>query len=321
MARRPSAPSSLNSHLPSPPAVPSPAQTDAADEIEFSIPASQSGKRFDVAVAHCHPAISRTQVGHLLRDGAILIDGRPVKPSSKAKGGERVAIDLPEPEVLAAIPENIPLAVIYEDRDLIAVNKPAGMVSHPSAGHATGSLVNALLFHCKDLSSINGTLRPGIVHRLDMDTTGVIVAAKNDLSHRALAEQFAERHVKKEYMALCHGNPPRDSFNCAGRIGRHPTRRTEMTVLKGLDEGREAYTDFEVVERFRGPYFLVRALPRTGRTHQIRVHLKSSGYPILSDPLYGKESALPELGLTRHALHARRLTVTHPGQGYRTRDV
>lgn len=314
MATGLSALSWLNS-LPVPPDIPQSSDVppgDAADEIEFTIPNEMAGKRLDVAVALCHAAISRTRAGDLFRDGAILVGGKPVKPSVKVRGGEQIAIDLPEPAELSAAPENIPLSVIFEDRDIIVVNKPAGMVSHPSAGHATGSLVNALLYHCKDLSSINGTLRPGIVHRLDRDTTGAIVSAKNDAAHRALAEQFAAREVKKEYMALCHGSPPKDKFECAGRIGRHPTRRTEMTVLKDADEGREAFTEFEVVERFKGGFFLVRALPRTGRTHQIRVHLKSQGYPILSDPLYGREASLPELGLTRHALHARRLTVTHP---------
>lgn len=286
-------------------------------ELEFTIPREHAGKRIDVAVAACHPSISRTYAGRLFRDGAILINGKQAKPSSKARGGELVSIDLPEPEAIEARPEHIPLNILFEDHDIVVVNKPAGMVTHPSAGHASGSLVNALLFHCKDLSSINGSLRPGIVHRLDMDTSGVIVAAKNDAAHRSLAEQFAERNVKKEYLALCHGNPPRDVFFCDGRIGRHPTRRTEMTILKSADEGRDAYTDFQVVERFKRDLFLVRALPRTGRTHQIRVHLAKSGYPIAADALYGKEAALPELGLARQALHAAKLSFDHPATGKR----
>lgn len=287
-------------------------------ELEFDIPTSLAGKRIDVAVAACYPALSRTYAGHLFRDGAILINGKQAKPSAKARGGERVSIELPEPEIIEARPENIPLRILFEDRDIVVVNKPAGMVSHPSAGHGSGSLVNALLYHCTDLSTINGSLRPGIVHRLDMDTSGAIVSAKNDAAHRSLADQFANRTVKKEYLALCRGNPPRDIFFCDGRIGRHPARRTEMTILKGADDGRDAYTDFQVLERFAGDLFFVRAMPRTGRTHQIRVHLAKSGYPILSDGLYGKEAALPELGLTRHALHAAKLSFDHPATGART---
>lgn len=286
-------------------------------ELEFVIPASQAGNRLDVALAFCHPAISRTHFARLLKLGDVLINDKQVKASGKARGGEKVNIDLPEPEEITARPENIPLNVIFEDKDLIVVNKPAGMVSHPSAGHASGSLVNALLFHCKDLSSINGMLRPGIVHRLDMDTSGAIVSAKNDAAHRHLADQFANRVVKKEYVAICYGNPLRDVFFCDGRIGRHPVRRTEMTIIKDPDEGRDAYTDFQVLKRFKGERFLVRAFPKTGRTHQIRVHLAKSGYPILSDGLYGKEAELPELGLSRHMLHAARLSFDHPATGQR----
>ena len=291
--------------------------TETASELEFVIPSEHAGKRLDVALSACHAAISRTHFARLLKAGDVLIGGKQAKASSKARGGEKVSIDLPEPEEISAKPENIALDILFEDRELIVVNKAAGMVSHPSAGHATGSLVNALLFHCKDLSSINGSLRPGIVHRLDMDTSGAIVSAKNDAAHRSLAEQFATRVVKKEYTALCWGDPPRDVFSCDGRIGRHPVNRTEMTVLKGDDEGRDAHTDFEVLKRFKGGRFLVRAMPRTGRTHQIRVHLAKSGYPILCDALYGKEAALPELGLKRQALHASHLSFDHPATGAR----
>ncbi len=286
-------------------------------ELEFDIPAKLAGKRIDVVVAACYPSLSRTYAGHLFRDGSILINDKQAKPSAKARGGERVSIDLPEPEVIEARAENIPLNIIYEDKDIVVVNKGAGMVAHPSAGHGSGSLVNALLYHCKDLSSINGSLRPGIVHRLDMDTSGAIVAAKNDIAHRSLADQFANRTVKKEYLALCHGVPQWDVFFCDGRIGRHPTRRTEQTVLKSADEGRDAYTDFQIMERFKGDLFYVRAMPRTGRTHQIRVHLAKTGYPILADGMYGKEAALPELGLSRHALHAAKLSFDHPATGKR----
>ncbi|MGD0090584.1 MAG: RluA family pseudouridine synthase [Planctomycetota bacterium] len=289
--------------------------SDAATELELVLDASCAGLRLDVALSQALPQFSRSYLGRLLKEGAILVDSQPAKPSHKARGGERVSIELPEPEVIEARPENIPLDILFEDRDIIAVNKPAGMVTHPSSGHASGSLVNALLHHCTDLSTINGRLRPGIVHRLDKDTSGVIVAAKNDAAHRGLAEQFAARTIRKEYEALCHGNPLNATFTCAGRIGRHRARRTEMTVMRGENEGREALTEFVVAERFAAPVFLVRAFPRTGRTHQIRVHLAKSGYPVLADGLYGKEAALPEYGLFRHALHARRLVLRHPQTG------
>jgi 23S rRNA pseudouridine1911/1915/1917 synthase len=287
---------------------------DAGAELEISLSAAHAGLRLDVALRKELPRFSRSFIARLLKDGAILVDSKAAKPSHKVRGGESVSIELPEPEVIAARPENIPLEILFEDHDIIVVNKPAGMVTHPSSGHTSGSLVNALLYHCTDLSTINGSLRPGIVHRLDKDTSGVIVAAKNDEAHRGLAEQFAERLIKKEYLALCHGNPNVASFTCTGRIGRHRTHRTEMTVVRGENEGREACTEFVVAERFAGPskMFCVHAFPKTGRTHQIRVHLAKSGYPVLGDGLYGKEAALPEYGLFRHALHARRLILRHP---------
>lgn len=288
---------------------------DPANEIEFELSADAAGLRLDVAIQKAQPQFSRNFIRHLLNDGAILINGKNAKPSYTVRGGEKVAIELPEPEVIEARPENIPLNVVFEDHDVIVINKPAGMVAHPSSGHTSGSLVNALLFHCTDLSSINGKLRPGIVHRLDKDTSGVIIAAKNDAAHKGLADQFAARTVQKEYLALCHGNPPKNEFFCDGRIGRHPTRRTEMTVLKDDADGRAAHTDFVVLEKFANSIFSVRAMPKTGRTHQIRVHLARNGYPILADELYGKEAELPELGLQRHALHAQRLTLKHPQSG------
>jgi len=295
------------------PGIPAVPPDDAAPDIEFSFEPADAGSRLDVAVTRTQPQFSRNFIRHLVNDGAILINGKIAKPSYKVRGTERVSIEVPEPEVIEARPEDISLSVIFEDSDIIAINKPPGMVAHPSSGHTSGSLVNGLLFHCKDLSSINGSLRPGIVHRLDKDTSGVIVAAKNDAAHRGLAEQFAGRTVRKEYAALCHGKPLLEKFFNAGRIGRHPVRRTEMAVMRGEGDGREAHTDFEVVERFpQAGVFFVRALPKTGRTHQIRVHLSHLGFPILCDLLYGRETALPDLGLTRHALHAQRLLITHP---------
>jgi 23S rRNA pseudouridine1911/1915/1917 synthase len=287
-------------------------EPDAPLDFELILPPDAAGKRFDVAVAAAVPRLSRSYAGRLLKEGAIQIDGKAVKQSHAAKGGERVHVTLPEPEEIEARPENIPLSILFEDASIIVVNKPPGMVTHPSSGHTSGALVNALLFHCKDLSSINGKIRPGIVHRLDKDTSGCIVAAKNDTAHRGLAAQFADRTVTKQYIALSHGNPLTAEFICEGRIGRHPAARTEMTIMRGADEGREAYTHFSVLERFAPRYFLVEAHPRTGRTHQIRVHLAKSGYPILADPLYGREAELPELGLRRHALHARTLAFQHP---------
>ena len=301
----------MNADTTSSPADAAPAESPT--EIEIVIPSDQAGLRLDIALNRNVPQISRTYAARLLKDGAILVESKPAKASYKVRGGERVSIELPEPEEIEAYPENISLAILYEDQDLIVVNKPAGMVTHPSSGHGRGALVNALLFHCKDLSSINGKLRPGIVHRLDKDTSGAIVAAKNDIAHRGLAEQFSGRTIGKEYVALCHGVPIKNEFACAGRIARHRIRRTEMTIAKEENEGREAYTEFTVLERFAAvKKFFVQARPKTGRTHQIRVHLAKSGFPILADALYGREPELSELGLHRHALHARRLSFTHP---------
>ncbi len=280
--------------------------------MELTLPAEHAGQRLDVSLSKLVPTISRSYIARLLKDGAILVNTAAAKPSYTVRGGEQVSVELPEPEEIEARPENIPLNILFEDHDIIVVNKPPDMVTHPSSGHTTGALVNALLFHCTDLSSINGRLRPGIVHRLDKDTSGAIVAAKNDIAHRDLAEQFAARTIKKEYAALCHGNPRTNAFACDGRIARHRTRRTEMTVARLPNEGREAYTEFIVLERFAGDFFFVCARPRTGRTHQIRVHLAKSGFPVLADGLYGKEGTLPDLGLARQALHARCLELTHP---------
>jgi 23S rRNA pseudouridine1911/1915/1917 synthase len=307
--------------------------TPAAESTcELTLPASSAGKRLDVVLASQLPDRSRSFLARLLKDGAILVNGKQAKPSYKVRGGEHVEIEWPEPEVIEARPEAIPLDVLHEDSDLIAISKPAGMCSHPSAGHATGTLVNALLAHCKDLSGINGALRPGIVHRLDAQTSGVIVAAKNDLAHQALQEQFMARTVHKQYLALCHDGPPRDRFTCDGRVGRHPAHRLKMAVLRGPDEGREARTDFEVLQRlgvaalltspenrrlFQSGIFLVLARPHTGRTHQIRIHLAYLGFPVLADGLYGSESDVPALGLSRHALHAWKLELDHPRTGKR----
>jgi 23S rRNA pseudouridine1911/1915/1917 synthase len=299
---------------------------------EVTLDTSAAGLRLDVSLAKAFPERSRSFLTRLLKDGAILLNGKEAKPSYRVRGGERIEVEWPEPESIEARPEAIPLDILFEDADVIAVNKPAGMCAHPSAGHTSGTLVNALLHHCADLSSINGAIRPGIVHRLDADTTGVIIAAKNDVAHQALQDQFMARTVRKTYVALCHGTPMHDRFTCDGRIGRHPVRRMEMTIIRSADEGRAAKTDFEVLQRFkrgggtaggeprkeRGgqgnarDVFLVVAHPHTGRTHQIRVHLAKSGYPVLADLLYGSEESLPELGLARHALHAWKLEIEHP---------
>ncbi|MBE7465259.1 MAG: RluA family pseudouridine synthase [Planctomycetes bacterium] len=287
---------------------------------EAALPPEAAGQRLDVALAELWPDLSRSFLAKLLKSGDILFDGREAKPNKKVKGGERVELELPEPEVIEARPEAIPLDVLYEDADLIVVNKPAGMVTHPSAGHATGTLVNALLAHCSDLSGINGSIRPGIVHRLDRETSGAMVAAKHDAAHQGLQEQFMARSVEKRYLALTHGHPIKPEFVCEGRIGRHPTRRKEMAVLRGPEEGRAALTAFETLqklERAGAPAALILAKPKTGRTHQIRVHLAKAGFPILADPVYGRERGCPDLELSRHALHAWRLEFEHPVSGKR----
>lgn len=265
---------------------------------------------------------SRATIQRLIENGCVLVDGRQVRPSLKLKGGERIEVSIPPP--LAATPqaETIPIEVLYEDGDLIVINKAAGMVVHPGAGNAGGTLVNALLAHCVDLAGIGGELRPGIVHRLDKGTSGVLVAAKHDRAHLALSGQFSDHTVKRIYQALVYGSPPEETGKIEGIIGRHPTERLRLSGK--ARNGKRAVTRWKVKERY-GRVSLVELRLETGRTHQIRVHMTEAGFPLLGDPLYpdgGRCNNLPDTQLRaminhlgRQALHARCLGFIHPSSG------
>ena len=275
------------------------------------IPAEQAGERVDVLLSRTIENVTRSAAARLLEEGAVLLCGTPVKKNYKTCPGDTFTVLLPEPEPLEAVPQNIPLDVVYEDGDVIVVNKPVGMVVHPAAGHPDGTLVNALLYHCgNSLSGINGTLRPGIVHRIDRDTSGLIIAAKNDLAHQSLADQLQDHSLYREYEAVCVGNLKEDNATINAPINRHPSDRKKMAVdHNGV---RHAVTHYTVLARFPG-YTHVQCRLETGRTHQIRVHMASIGHPLLGDVVYGAKKPYP--GLAGQCLHARKLTFTHPRTG------
>ncbi len=284
----------------------------------FEITEELSGKRADIVLSHFLSDHTRSQIKKLIDDHHVLVQGQPIKPSKKFDGGEIVEITLPAPVSIDAEPEDIDLEVLYEDSSIIVVNKPAGMVVHPGAGVKTGTLVNALLFRCKDLSGIGGKIRPGIVHRLDKETSGVMVVAKNDHSHNSLVNQFKSRTVKKRYLAIVEGNLNKDSGSFESVIGRDPVHRIKMSSKS--KSGRESLTFWKVLNRFESAC-LVEAEPKTGRTHQIRVHFSENGYPILADKVYGHKRqknlilSTAEKMIGRHALHASKIGFTHPVNG------
>ncbi|GGF82620.1 RluA family pseudouridine synthase [Paenibacillus aceti] len=252
---------------------------------------------------------SRSMIQLWIEDGHILVNGESVKANYKLSTGDQVTLTIPEAESVEITPEDIPLDVYYEDADVIVVNKPRGMVVHPAPGHGSGTLVNALMFHCKDLSGINGELRPGIVHRIDKDTSGLLMAAKNDKAHASLAAQLKEHSVTRKYYALVHGNLSHDQGTIDAPIGRDPHDRKMYTVIE--KNSKHAVTHFHVVERF-GDYTLVELKLETGRTHQIRVHMKFIGHPLVGDPLYGRSKGIKMDG---QALHAAVLGFVHPSSG------
>jgi 23S rRNA pseudouridine1911/1915/1917 synthase len=283
----------------------------------------EAGVRLDVWLVRAAPELSRARAQALITAGQVLVDDQPLRPSARLRGGETVSLTIPPP--LAAVPEpqDIPLHVVYEDEHLLVVEKPAGRVVHPGAGQAQGTLVNALLHLVDDLSGVGGVLRPGIVHRLDRGTSGLLVVAKDDETHRALVRQFAGRTVEKEYLAMVHGHPEPRAGTIALPIGRDPVHRQKMSVR--APRGRTARSDYAVVELLDGAA-LVRVRIHTGRTHQIRVHLAALGHPIAGDETYGgarapsarrPEAKVALLGLRRPALHAARLSFTHPGTSAR----
>ena len=272
------------------------------------IEATESAERIDALLARSVEGLTRSAAQRLLEQGAVTLAGSPVKKNRKTTPGERFQVILPEPEPPAPVPEDIPLDVVYEDADLIVVNKPRGMVVHPAPGHSDGTLVNALLFHCGDtLSGVGGEKRPGIVHRIDKDTSGLLIAAKNDFAHLALSAQLSDHSLARTYEAVVIGNLREDSGTVSAPIGRHPTDRKRMAVTQ--KNSREAVTHWEVIARYSG-YTHIRCRLETGRTHQIRVHMAHIGHPLLGDMVYGRKK--PELGLEGQCLHARELTFVHP---------
>ena len=276
--------------------------------------ASEESKnqRLDAFLASSLDGLTRSQATRLIESGEIAVNGRAVSKSYKLAGGEDIAVTLPEPEPVEAVPQGIPLDVVYEDADVIVVNKPSGMVVHPAPGHPDGTLVNALLYHCAGtLSGIGGALRPGIVHRIDRDTSGLIIAAKNDVAHQYLSAQLADHTLARTYECIVVGALREDCGTVDAPIARHPTDRKRMAVVVG---GREAVTHWEVIARYPG-YTHVRCRLETGRTHQIRVHMAYIGHPILGDTVYGAKKEVP--GLTGQCLHAVGLRFLHP----RTHEV
>ena len=276
--------------------------------------ASEESKnqRLDAFLASSLDGLTRSQATQLIESGEVAVNGRAVSKSYKLAGGEDIAVTLPEPEPVEAVPQDIPLDVVYEDADVIVVNKPSGMVVHPAPGHPDGTLVNALLYHCAGtLSGVGGALRPGIVHRIDRDTSGLIIAAKNDAAHQYLSAQLADHTLARTYECIVVGALREDRGTVDAPIARHPTDRKRMAVVAG---GREAVTHWEVIARYPG-YTHVRCRLETGRTHQIRVHMAYIGHPILGDTVYGAKKEVP--GLTGQCLHAVGLRFLHP----RTHEV
>lgn len=273
--------------------------------------AEDAGTRADVFLA-AKLGVSRSNMQKLLEDGRVKRSEKIIKANYKVRAGEMFVVDIPEPEPIEAVPENIPLDIIYEDDDVVVLNKARGMVVHPAPGNYTGTLVNALLYHCSNLSGINSAIRPGIVHRLDKDTSGIMIVAKNDAAHISLSQQIQSKTAVRTYLAVVRGNIKTDSGTIETQIARDKTDRKKMAVVK--EGGRDAITDYEVLERF-GKYTLVRCKLRTGRTHQIRVHMEYLGYPLVGDPKYSPMKT--PFGIKGQALHSHTLEFTHPRTGER----
>ena len=277
----------------------------------IEITAAESGERIDALLARLVPELTRSAAQRLLEEGLVTLGGVPVKKNRRTEPGEVYAALLPEPELPEPEPQDIPLDIVYEDADVVVVNKPRGMVVHPAPGHPDGTLVNALLWHCgESLSGVGGERRPGIVHRIDKDTSGLIIAAKNDFAHLALSAQLADRSLSRVYEAVARGEFREEAGTVDAPIGRHPTERKRMAVTER--GSRPAVTHWEVIARYRG-WTHIRCRLETGRTHQIRVHMAYIGHPLLGDMVYGAKK--PERGLEGQCLHARELKFLHPRTG------
>lgn len=278
------------------------------EKMEHIIPDEQAGERIDKVLSTLNADWSRTQVQQWIKDGNVLVNGQKPKTNYKCSTNDKIEISIPEPEELDVVPEEMNLDIYYEDQDVLVVNKPKGMVVHPAAGHGSGTLVNGLMAHCKDLSGINGVMRPGIVHRIDKDTSGLLMVAKNDMAHESLVNQLMNKTVTRKYRAIVHGVIPHDYGTIDAPIARDPKDRQSMSVV---DNGKHAVTHFQVIERFRD-FTLVECQLETGRTHQIRVHMKYIGYPLAGDPKYGPRKTIDIGG---QALHAGVLGFEHPRSG------
>ena len=282
------------------------------DQKLIQASAEHYGIRIDRFLSEQLPEHSRSYIQKLIKDGQVSIEGKAVKSNYKITGSEEIALLIPDQVIPDILPEDIPLDILYEDQDLIVINKPKGMVVHPAAGHYSGTLVNALMYHCKDdLSGINGVMRPGIVHRIDRNTTGSLLVCKNDFAHNAIAEQLKVHSITRWYRAIVHGNLKDDQGTVDAPIGRHPIDRKKMAIEPR--NGRDAITHYHVLERF-GNYTYIECQLETGRTHQIRVHMSSIHHPIVGDDVYGPAKC-PFSGLQGQTLHAQVLGFIHPRTG------
>lgn len=285
------------------------ANGNAGEQERLIITENEAGQRADVGLASLLE-LTRSNMQKLLEDGRAVKGSKVLKSNYKLKLGEEIIVTLPEPQPLDVQPENIPIDIIYEDDDVVVVNKARGMVVHPAAGNYDGTLVNALLYHCKNLSGINGVIRPGIVHRLDKDTSGIMICAKNDAAHVSLSEQIQNKTAKRTYLAVVRGNIKNDSGVIETLIARDKNDRKKMAVVK--EDGRHAITEYEVMERF-GKYTIVKCKLMTGRTHQIRVHMEYLGYPLVGDPKYSPKKT--PFAINGQALHSLTLDFIHPRTG------
>ncbi|MGH1285161.1 RluA family pseudouridine synthase [Bacillus toyonensis] len=279
-----------------------------SEVVQVTVAEEQKSERIDKFVAEINNEWSRSQVQQWIKDAVVTVNGKSVKGNYKVKGNDEITVTIPDPEELDIQPEDMNLEIYYEDADVLVVNKPRGMVVHPAPGHTSGTLVNGLMHHCTDLSGINGVMRPGIVHRIDKDTSGLLMVAKNDMAHESLVNQLVAKTVTRRYKAIVHGVIPHDKGTIDAPIGRDKKERQSMTVD---ENGKNAVTHFQVLERFKD-FTLVECRLETGRTHQIRVHMKYIGYPLAGDPKYGPKKTLDMNG---QALHAGILGFDHPRTG------
>lgn len=282
-----------------------------SDTLIFTALAENQGERIDKFISGSSTRFSRSAAAKIIEEGGVKVNGEIVSKNYKCKENDKITVIIPQAKPLEAVPENIPLDIVYEDRDLLVVNKPKGMVVHPAAGNYSGTLVNALLYHCGDsLSGINGVLRPGIVHRIDKDTSGLLIVAKNDIAHSGLAKQIKDHSFSREYECVVHGNIKEDNGTVHQPIGRNPKDRKKMAVT--FKNSKDAVTRFSVIERY-GDFTHIRCRLETGRTHQIRVHMAYIGHPVAGDEIYGPKKV--QKGLNGQCLHAKHIGFVHPRTG------